>query len=124
MTNNVENATAAQTAAVTFKNHNVVDGKVQPNKVWINVLRGESTSTIKSLQAEYDAKVEADAQEAAAEAAKAAKEAAANARTPVWKLILGTLTLYYPAKFVLGTVASLLSKCFALFSSPKKTEGV
>jgi len=114
MTNPVSTAApTAQPVEVEFKGHKVVDGKVQPNYVALNFLRGESRSTIASLQTEYDAEVQAAAKKAEDE--KKAKDE----KTPAWKLVLGFVTLYYPVKFVLGTVASLFSKCCALFGYGK-----
>lgn len=97
------------TAPVKFEGHNVVDGKVQANKGYI---WNDSARYVSQIQSRFDAKVAADAEEQRAAAAEAQK----NAKTPVWKLVLGTVTGYYVVKFVLGTIASLLSKCFALFS--------
>lgn len=120
MTNPVSNAApaapAAQPVVVEFNGHKVVDGKIQPNYVSLNFIRGESKSTIASLQTEYDAKVKADAD---AQRIADEKKAKAEEKTPTWKLVLGFVTLYYPVKFVLGTIASLFSKCCALFGYGK-----
>ncbi len=127
MTNPVSNAapaaTPAQPVVTEFNGHKVVDGKVQPNYVALNFIRGESKSTLSSLQTEYDAKVKADADAQKIADDKKAREKE-NEKTPTWKLVLGFIPYYLP-KFILGTIARLFSNCCALFGYGKaevKTE--
>ncbi|MBS0629220.1 MAG: hypothetical protein JSS30_03220 [Verrucomicrobia bacterium] len=81
-------------------------------------------STLSSAQAQLDADVKAveaaDAKKIADKKAADEKAALENAKTPVWKLVV--FFPFYLGKFVLGTVASLFSKCCALFGYGKKAE--
>jgi hypothetical protein len=100
---------AAKPVEITFKNHRVINGVVQPNVHAFTRFMNESSTITSAAQAEYDAHVEAEQLNAQAR----------GSEWPVWKQVALFVPYTLPA-FILSSIVDGFNKICAFLGYGNK----